>query len=138
MNRSDIAPCGIDCINCELHQSSTRTDIQQMVAASMNKTVEEIKCKGCLDQNGCVIHEDCKTLECVKTKGVDYCYECSDFPCNYLMPAQDMADRLPHNMKVYNLCRIKQLGPEKFLQEALENRKRYFAGKMVIGSGPQI
>lgn len=42
MNRSDIAPCGIDCINCELHHRSGRLDDQQRVAESMNKTIEEI------------------------------------------------------------------------------------------------
>ena len=54
------------------------------------------------------------------------------------MPTKDQAERLPHNMKVYNLCRIKQLGAEKFLQEAPSNRKLYFEGTITLGAGPSV
>ena len=138
MELNDIAPCGIDCANCEMNEKSGRTDVWERVAALMKKTVEEIRCKGCREQGGCTIHADCATLACINEKGIDFCYECEEFPCTRLLPAKDGAERLPHNLKVYNLCRIRLLGPEKFLEEATENRKKYFTGKMVIGSGPQV
>jgi hypothetical protein len=39
-------------------------------------------------------------------------------------------------MKVYNLCRIKKVGLEKWAnEEAGQIRKRYFKGKFVVGKG---
>ena len=138
MITEDIAPCGIACVHCELNENSGLTQIWERVAKAYGKTVDEIKCKGCRIQDGCVLHEDCKTLACVKAKGVDFCSDCGNFPCENLHPAVDGAERLPHNLKVYNLCRMKLLGAEKFLEEDRQNKRRYFTGKMVIGSGPQL
>jgi len=39
-------------------------------------------------------------------------------------------------MKVYNLCRIKNVGLEWWIEEeAGAIRKRYFTGKFVVGKG---
>ena len=79
----------------------------------------------------------CETLECVKLKKLDFCFECSDFPCSKLQPLAEGADRYPHNLKVYNLITIKNKGLEKWAAEAAEIRERYFRGKFKIGAGPQ-
>ena len=68
---------------------------------------------------------------------MDYCYECTDFPCQLLMPTQKGA-QLPHNMKVYNLCRMKLNGMDKWIEESGEIRKRYFEGKFLVGKGPVL
>jgi len=41
----------------------------------------------------------------------------------------------PHNLKVYNLCRMKLFGIEKWTDEVAETRKRYYEGKFVVGRG---
>ena len=51
------------------------------------------------------------------------------------MPTLQGAD-YPHNMKVYNLCRMKYIGIDKWVEEASEIRKRYYNGKFVVGKGP--
>jgi hypothetical protein len=38
-------------------------------------------------------------------------------------------------MKVYNLCRIKKVGLERWFEEAGKIRKKYFTGKFVVGRG---
>ena len=84
------------------------------------------------------MHEGCKTLECVTKKGLEFCYECSEFPCPKFQPAADGAEKYPHNLKVYNLCRMKLVGVKEWIEtEATESRKRYYRGKFVIGSGPR-
>ncbi|HNX97446.1 MAG TPA: hypothetical protein PKK12_07185 [Candidatus Aminicenantes bacterium] len=55
-----------------------------------------------------------------------------------LHPSADRAEVLPHNLKVYNLCTIERRGLDRFLEEAAESKARYYKGKMVIGSGPQL
>jgi len=79
----------------------------------------------------------CETLECVKSKNLDFCYECSEFPCSKLQPLAEGADRYPHNLKVYNLITIKNKGIEKWASETVKIRDLYFRGKFMIGAGPQ-
>jgi hypothetical protein len=38
-------------------------------------------------------------------------------------------------MKVYNLCRIKNFGLERWIEEVGEIRKRYFTSGFVVGRG---
>lgn len=138
MDLNKVAPCGIDCVNCELFAENKRTDVWERVAGMTGKSVDAIKCKGCREQGGCTIHADCQTLACVQDKGVDFCHECGDFPCIRLQPMKQGAERTPHNLKVYNLCRLKALGMESFLVEAARTRKLYFDGSFVIGAGPAL
>ena len=39
------------------------------------------KCKGCRNEK-CVMFKSCKVRECSENEGVDFCFECSNFPCN--------------------------------------------------------
>jgi hypothetical protein len=71
----------------------------------------------------------------VKTKGVKFCGDCADFPCSFLAPVADLAAIRPQNLKVYNLCRIKKVGLERWIEEAGQIRKNYFTGKFVMGKG---
>jgi hypothetical protein len=67
---------------------------------------------------------------------VAFCSECNEFPCVLLAPIADQAARFPHNMKLYNLCRIKKVGLERWIEEEAEQiRKKYFTGKFVVGKG---
>ena len=75
-------------------------------------------------------------VELCKRKGVEFCCDCDDFPCEFLAPTADKAAQYPHNMKVYNLCRIKKVGLERWIEEeAGQIRKKYFTGKFVVGKG---
>lgn len=134
---NQVAPCGIDCLNCELYEANNNTTVWARLAAMTSRSEDEIKCKGCRLQGGCTIQTDCETLACVQEKGIDFCYQCDDFPCSRLQPAADSAERLPHNLKVFNLCTIQRDGLASFLENARQHRALYFAGKMKIGAGPQ-
>jgi hypothetical protein len=100
---------------------------------------QDIPCKGCRQQDGRHYHlkaGGCATLDCVKTRGVAFCCDCVDFPCALLAPLADGASFYPHNMKVYNLCRIKKIGLERWIEEeAGLIRKRYFTHKFIVGKG---
>lgn len=135
MEYNGIAPCGIDCVNCELFTDNSNLEVMERLSAATGKSVEDLKCSGCPNQS-CPLVPECATLACVRERGLETCGDCGDFPCAKLLPAADQAGRLPHNLKVYNLCTIKTKGVAALLAEAKENRRRYFGGTMVIGSGP--
>jgi len=110
-----------------------------MIHQKMGIPKDKVVCKGCRQQDGDHYHlpkEGCATLTCAKEKGVDFCCNCNDFPCVLLAPLADQADRFPHNMKLYNLCRIKKMGLETWIkEEAGQIRKKYFTEKFVVGKG---
>jgi hypothetical protein len=131
------APCGLDCFNCELYEENITEQIKTLLSQKLNIDKDNIVCKGCRAQEGhIIVCPSCKTYECVKAQGVEFCFECQDFPCSKLQPAAEGAGRYPHNLKLYNLLRMKLIGFEKWTEEASDNRKRYFKGTFVVGLGP--
>jgi hypothetical protein len=59
----------------------------------------------------------------------------ADFPSNRLQPC---ADVLPHNLKVFNLSLINQIGLKAFTERSAEIKMKYYRGKMAIGNRPQL
>ncbi len=135
-----IAPCGIDCVNCEVHVDNITPEMKARMAGALRLDPEKVPCRGCRTEKGCRLHYgSCPTLDCVTARGHTWCHECADFPCAMLHPSADRAETLPHNLKVYNLCRIKAVGPAAWLeQEAGPSRRKYYKGKMIVGQGPVL
>ena len=134
-----VAPCGIDCGICELYVCKDNAQLQNIL---VEKGIlrEKLPCPGCLAIKGVcpVIGSACATYRCASAQNVEYCFACKDFPCSKLHPAAHRAEILPHNLKVFNLCTIKRIGLEAFIEKSIEIKKRYYMGKMEIGQGPQF
>lgn len=134
-----VAPCGIDCFNCPLYDTNVTEDFRDYISKTYGIPEEKVTCMGCKDGNQCLFLDlegkQCKTLECIKEKGVDYCFQCDTFPCAFLMPLADGADRFPQNIKLYNLCMMKRIGVEAWTEKAAAIRHTYFNHKIKIGEG---
>lgn len=134
-----VAPCGIDCGICELHTCGHDHELFiKLTSKGMPK--EKLPCDGCRSVAGnCpVIGGVCETYKCISEKNVKFCYDCDEFPCEKLHPAANGAGVLPHNIKVFSLCTIKRIGLDAFVEKSPEIKKRYYAGKMAVGRGPQL
>jgi hypothetical protein len=116
--RHMTAPCGLPCFECYLHLGQDNEDIRAMVAKELGIPPEKAGCKGCRDEGGKCAHLPmaCRVYPCAEEKGVSWCSECADFPCDLFQPYADNA-KLWHNTKVYNLCLIKKLGLEKWAEQ---------------------
>ena len=133
-----IAPCGLDCFNCEIHEDNLTEEFALMMSDKTGVPMEVISCMGCRQQDGVHWHlptEGCATLTCAKEKGVNLCCDCDEFPCLRLAPLADGAEKFPHNFKVYNLCRIQKIGIKNWIEEAGNIRKNYFTSPFVVGKG---
>lgn len=85
-----IAPCGIDCSQCDAYIATVRndTEIKKKLAEGylkkFNKEIalEDLDCNGC-NQGGKHIGfcSKCSIRACAYEKGYSTCAECSDFPC---------------------------------------------------------
>ena len=134
-----IAPCGLACFNCQFLEENITDQIRQGISEVRDIPIEETGCKGCREEGGYCkyVKYDCKTWKCVQEKGIEFCSDCNQFPCSYLAPTLKGAN-FPHNMKVYNLCRIRLIGIDAWIEESANIRKHYYDGEFVVGEGPVL
>jgi len=100
-----LAPCGLNCRKCfansngEIRKSSIKL---QELLGSFDRYAErfstflpvfknypsfkellmyltEKNCNGC--RKGSCLYPDCGVRDCYKSKGVDFCFQCDEFPC---------------------------------------------------------
>ena len=135
--RHMTAPCGIDCFNCPMYAARENDKLRSMIAKNMNLTFEDAVCNGCRNQKGmCSAHsleEPCSVYKCIEKKGLNFCFECTDFPCDFLHPYADQSSLRPHNTKVFNLCLMKKMGVDEWAQtKAKKVRDTYFKEKFKL------
>jgi len=146
------APCGLFCGYCPCYLAKDDpVMMERLVSRGHNR--DNLPCEGCRPLKGKMAYVECtketinefpatggtcETYACAAEHGVDFCFECQEFPCVKLLPCTDMANNLPQNLKVFNLCCIKHQGLTEWLKKYPDIMQRYFNGKMVIGKGPQL
>lgn len=75
-------------------------------------------CQGCRKQE-CHLFKGCNVRFCYKEKGVDYCYQCKEFPCNNTGFDDNLTQRwLNINEK------IREIGLENYYNE-VKDKSRY-------------
>jgi hypothetical protein len=131
------APCGIDCFNCPAYLANKNEKLRTIVAKHLDVPFEQAICNGCRNENGRVachnMTETCNVYKCTEKKGIKYCFDCSDFPCDHLHPYADQAAVRPHNTKVFNLGLIKKMGLEAWAKDKAKSvRETYFRGKFKL------
>ena len=139
------APCGLDCFNCAFLLAGQGDEAARATLETYSRVlgapVEAMFCQGCRDQQGVLpLHnnpqvssrkpgEPCRPFSCTREKGLDFCHECAEFPCDALHPYSDRAGKVPHNLKVFNLCQIRKMGLESWARsKAQQTREVYFNG----------
>lgn len=143
-----VAPCGLSCGHCLLYRAKDDQEVKErLVSGGFNP--DSFPCPGCRAMEGKVacakakydfpkVNGSCATYACAAEHGVEFCFECPEFPCVKLQPCIDKGSELPHNMKVFYLSFIEHQGLDKFLKIYPELGSRYYFGRMAIGKGPQL
>jgi len=118
-----ISVCGLNCAACDIHQAylgnqKVRNEIVEWFRKERNKIVkpEQIKCEGCRGSIDVHWSPDCKMMLCARKKGVQYCFQCSEFPCTILN--EFSSDGISHHRRtVENLKKMKEIGLEAWIAE---------------------
>jgi hypothetical protein len=114
------SPCGLPCFHCVAYLARTNPEIRKRVSESLGIAEEKASCEGCKPQEGRIKllkpDRQCKIFQCVTHKGIEFCNECDDFPCERFQPYADKA-HFPHNTKMYQLCVMKKLGFDRWAEE---------------------
>ena len=122
-----LAPCGLYCGVCAVyiaHRDGNLKFKERIVNVyePFTKSVEDIKCEGCLAEN----EEDifaycryCSIKNCAQKKGIEGCHQCDEFPCKKI-------ERFPMPVGKKVILRAvpfrRKHGDEKWVEEEL---KRY-------------
>jgi predicted RNA-binding Zn-ribbon protein involved in translation (DUF1610 family) len=112
------AVCGLFCPSCTIF-IGTREDPQrlEMLAQMSNLTVEDMRCYGCHAEKRLISCEMCKMVQCATEKGIDFCIECEEYPCEDLKKFQT---EYPHRIELWQSQeRIKEVGYEKWFEEMI-------------------
>lgn len=141
MNYRELtAPCGIDCFNCEVFGANITPELQTLIASYRGMDPSEVRCGGCRE-TGCLVLPEgaCATKRCVEERGVEFCFECDEFPCRKLQPCLNGAEKYPQNFKLFNLCRMQKVGVETWArEESARIRALYKRGTLDVGNGPVL
>lgn len=135
--RHMTAPCGLDCFNCPVYLANENQKLRAVIAERFGIPEKEAVCQGCRNEGGTIaflgMTEPCNVYRCIEKKGLRFCCDCDDFPCDHLHPYADQASQKPHNTKVFNLCLIKKMGLESWAQtKAKSVRDTYFNQKFKL------
>ncbi len=115
------AVCGLFCPACHVFIGTTE-DPERLkgIAGRLQRPVEEMKCYGCRAEKRCFYcSENCKMTKCAAEKGIDFCVQCNEYPCEELRVFQA---ELPHRIELWKSQeRIKEAGFEKWYIEMIEH-----------------
>jgi len=140
-----VTPCGYCCPSCAGYVNSTCTDrvaIEKeakravMGGYELDLSSGDFKgwCSGCRQKQGRPHFNNlCQTYNCcVNKKGLDFCYECDEFPCLKLAPVSEGAELRRHNTKIYNLLMLKKLGLEEYIKKSGQLQTQWARGKTIL------
>jgi hypothetical protein len=131
------APCGLDCFNCPMYLANENESLRVKISEKQKIPFEKAVCKGCREEDGTIafvgMTEPCSVYRCIQQKGIQFCCDCEDFPCDHLHPYADKALQFPHNTKIFNLCLIKKMGLESWAKDKAKSVKdTYFKGSFKL------
>ncbi len=123
MHKSLIGYCGIYCAKCPIYLSSTTSDYQKKaeLARELSEdrgkklSPEDIHCWGCRSANKNCWKKRCQFRKCAGDKGIEFCYQCSEYPCPELETFYET-----HPESQHNLTRICKVGVNAFIAEMAE------------------
>jgi hypothetical protein len=143
------APCGIPCFECGAYIAKSNEAIRKRISEGFGLDYDKSYCEGCRNRKGigflsgknnifpegkCLLLNEkgeCKIYLCAEKKLIHNCSECNDFPCDNLQPFRDRADKIPHNLKIFNLSLIKKMGLENWaINKSKQTLDRYYNDKL--------
>ena len=103
-------------------------------------TVGSSRCPGCAAEGFSEVHPSCGMLSCCQRKGLEYCFECDEYPCKKYDGWGDADSFITHRNILKDTEKAKRIGIEAYkaelnekvelLQELLKNyddgRRRSF------------
>jgi hypothetical protein len=99
--------CGIYCGACGVINAIKNGNFEEL-AKKHNRKPEELECYGC-KITAAGKKNKCRIIACAVNKGVEFCFECDEYPCDMLKKFKE--DEYPYHSLIFkNSERIKEIG----------------------------
>lgn len=107
--------CGLYCGACEILRANLENCLEEK-AAVWGADPALMRCHGCKSGILSVYCRKCDLRDCAVSKGLEYCYECTEFPCQRI---EDFSqDNVPHHlMVIINQKVLAERGCEQWLED---------------------
>lgn len=108
--------CGLYCGACSIYRMYKDRDTERLERAArqvFHCRPDDIRCEGCGGPAEQVWSPDCRILACTRQRGLSFCCQCAEFPCDDL--GAFSAER--RGIPVANLHRLAEIGKEAWLAE---------------------
>ncbi len=141
--KKTLAPCGLNCAKCQAYAEGDirhhATELKRLLGSfdtyaerfsrflpvfknypafkELLAQFSRANCNGC--RQGDCKYPNCGVAKCYKDKGVDFCFQCSEFPCEKSNFDPNLYERW---IKMNN--RMKELGVEAYYEET-RDQPRY-------------
>jgi len=119
-NKRLVGVCGLFCPSCALF-IGTQEDPERLkrIAEWWQVSLEAAQCYGCRSNKRFPYCETCKMSACALKRGIGFCGECEEYPCEDLKAFQPA---MPHRIELWKSQeRIKEVGYEKWYTEMIEH-----------------
>ncbi len=117
MNVRRDSYCGLDCGACPVGLANELDDSEglQKMAIEWELKPSELRCGGCKGDITVPFCARCAMRVCAVSKGHEFCFQCTDYPCEALSAFKN--DAAPHHSAVFrNLERIRETGIDAWLK----------------------
>lgn len=111
------AVCGLFCPSCTVyigaHENPERLE---GLASRTGQPVDKLQCNGCRSEKRSYYCKNlCTMYKCAAERGIDFCGQCAEYPCNELKAFQAA---MPHRLELWKSQeRIKEVGYEQWYKE---------------------
>jgi len=126
MHRALQGRCGVFCGDCEVYiaYSTDNAKAKKRIAMAFNCqgksiTPEQVKCLGCKGSANNVWRGPCKVRMCAEEKGMEFCYQCLNFPCDDLEKSFARHPGARENLRL-----ISKIGPDAWLHQMMTKNKK--------------
>jgi predicted RNA-binding Zn-ribbon protein involved in translation (DUF1610 family) len=105
--------CGLYCGACDVLQANS-AGTYEALARAWGMESDGLRCHGCKSEVNAVYCLDCDIKACAESKGIEFCFECVDYPCQRLVSFRN-DQHAHHSIVLQNLGEIRKLGTEAWL-----------------------
>ena len=117
-----VGICGLYCGTCPNYLAYRKDDVEQLnrISQATGIPIENIRCDGCLSDKVMPYCMECRFRQCAGEKKVTWCFQCHDFPCQWLSDFTNahIINGISHHAHVIEDLRyMKQYGIEQFAEE---------------------
>ncbi|KPK70022.1 hypothetical protein AMJ82_04235 [candidate division TA06 bacterium SM23_40] len=121
--------CGLYCGACPVLRANRDGRVEE-VAGEWKMKPEDLRCHGCKTETLSSFCTSCDIKKCAEDEDVEFCFDCSEFPCKRLVAFKD-DECAHHSIVLKNLEAIRERGLDDWLAE---QKSRWSCPECGVGS----